>query len=73
MAVPPEALRDQAADRPRCRYCYAAERDYFRTEKARQWSERRFQRRVNDAFDLHPDGERFAVVELRDTEPDHVT
>jgi serine/threonine-protein kinase len=51
---------------------YTVERDSFRAEKARLWSEGRFQTRVNEPFDLHPDGERFALAALPDSNQDHV-
>jgi hypothetical protein len=44
---------------------YSAEDDAFRPEKPRLWSERRY-RRVSGpsprSFDLHPDGNRFALA-----------
>jgi serine/threonine-protein kinase len=52
---------------------YAVDRVSFRAEKPRLWSEARFQTRVNAPFDLHPDGERFAVAELPDINQGHVT
>ena len=45
---------------------YAVEGDSFRAEKPRLWSEGRFQPRgPNRMFDLHPDGERFALAPSR--------
>jgi len=40
---------------------YVAEGDAFRPDKPRVWSERRFVSRAGRTFDLHPDGERFAL------------
>jgi len=40
---------------------YVVEGDAFRSDKPRGWSERRFESRGGRAFDLHPDGERFAL------------
>ena len=40
---------------------YTAEGDSFRTEKPRIWSEGRFLAGTSRSFDLHPDGERFAL------------
>jgi Tol biopolymer transport system component len=42
---------------------FTADRDTFRAEKSRLWSEARYQTRgPNRMFDLHPDGERFALM-----------
>jgi Tol biopolymer transport system component len=42
---------------------YAADGGSFHAEKARLWSEARYQRRgIRRMFDLHPDGERFALA-----------
>ena len=57
---------------------YAVEGDSFRAEKPRLWSEGRFVTRgLNRMFDLHPDGERFALAPVAQTpsgaKQDHVT
>jgi serine/threonine-protein kinase len=42
---------------------FSADRDTFRAERARLWSEARYQTRgTSRMFDLHPDGERFALA-----------
>ena len=42
---------------------FAVEGDSFRAETPRLWSEGRYQTRgSNRMFDLHPDGERFALA-----------
>jgi hypothetical protein len=42
---------------------YTLEGDSFRAEKPRLWSEGRFAALpVSGTFDLHPDGQRFAVL-----------
>jgi hypothetical protein len=41
---------------------YTVEGDTFRADRSRVWSERRFMTRPGRAFDLHPDGERFALA-----------
>jgi hypothetical protein len=42
---------------------YSADGHTFRAEKARLWSEVRYQTRgPSRMFDLHPDGERFALA-----------
>ena len=40
---------------------YVIEGGVFQVDKPRIWSERRFMTRPGRAFDLHPDGERFAL------------
>jgi serine/threonine-protein kinase len=40
---------------------FTVEGDSFRAEKPRLWSEARFTQRGGRSFDLHPDGERFAL------------
>jgi len=57
---------------------FAAEGDSFRAEKPRLWSDGRFTLRGQKRpFDLHPDGERFAIAPVADTpdgaKQDHVT
>jgi len=51
---------------------YTVDRTEFHPEKPRLWSQGRFQERVNDPFDLHPDGDRFAVAELPDFKQDRI-
>ena len=47
---------------------FAVEGDSFRAEKPRLWSEGRYQTRgPNRMFDLHPDGERFALAPAAQT------
>jgi len=47
---------------------YAVEGDSFRAEKPQLWSEGRYQSRgPARMFDLHPDGERFALAPAEDT------
>jgi hypothetical protein len=41
---------------------YTAEGSSFIADKPRIWSERRFITRDGRPFDLHPDGERFALA-----------
>ena len=42
---------------------FTVEDDSFRAEKPRLWSEGRYQTRgQNRSFDLHPDGQRFALA-----------
>jgi hypothetical protein len=42
---------------------YKVEGDDFRLDKPRAWSQRRFMLRPGlSSFDLHPDGERFAMA-----------
>jgi hypothetical protein len=42
---------------------FSTEGQTFRAEKARLWSEQRYQTRgTSRMFDLHPDGERFALA-----------
>jgi serine/threonine-protein kinase len=48
---------------------YAVEANSFKADKPRVWSQRRFMTRPGRPFDLHPDGERFALV----TAPENVT
>ena len=61
---------------------YAVERDSFRAERPRLWSEGRYLTRparistLVRNFDLHPDGERFALAPVTETQTakqDHVT
>jgi serine/threonine-protein kinase len=55
---------------------FTVEGDSFRAEKPRLWSERRFiGRTTNRSFDLHPDGERFALAAQTPggDKQDHVT
>ncbi len=55
---------------------YVVEGDAFRAEKPRLWSEGRFVTRgLNRMFDLHPDGERFAIAAQGPggAKQDHVT
>jgi len=57
---------------------FAASADSFRAEKPRIWSNRRhLTRGQNRSFDLHPDGERFALAPITDLETgttsNHVT
>jgi Tol biopolymer transport system component len=57
---------------------FTVEGDSFRAEKPRFWSDGRFlQRGANRPFDLHPDGERFAIAPAAQTpggaKQDHVT
>ncbi|MGH9256016.1 MAG: TolB family protein, partial [Vicinamibacterales bacterium] len=48
---------------------YAVEGDSFRADKPRLWSEARFQPRPSRrSFDVHPDGTRFAVAPVSDTQ-----
>jgi len=56
---------------------YAVEGDSFRAEKPRQWSPGRVSSRgTNRTFDLHPDGQRFAVLKAAEQQAeekrDHV-
>src|SRR6266542_423171 len=48
---------------------YVADKDSFRAEKPRLWSEARFQTRGPDnrMFDLHPDGNRFVLAASEET------
>jgi serine/threonine-protein kinase len=48
---------------------YAVEANSFKADKPRVWSQRRFMTRPGRPFDLHPDGERFALVAA----PENVT
>ena len=41
---------------------YTVDADSFKADKPRVWSPRRFMTRPGRPFDLHPDGERFALV-----------
>src|SRR5205823_9517832 len=56
---------------------FTVEDDSFRAEKPRLWSNGRFGvRGPNRPFDLHPDGERFAItpgVQAEGAKEDHVT
>ena len=55
---------------------FTVEGDSFRAEKPRLWSDGHFMMRGNRMFDLHPDGERFALVPAPPTQgsgQDHVT
>ena len=53
---------------------YAVEGDSLRAEKPSLWSEGRYQfRGPNRMFDLHPDGERFALAPAAPSAGDHVT
>jgi len=49
---------------------YTAQADTFRADKPRLWSEEQFTDRGprNRNFDLHPDGQRFAVVKASESE-----
>ena len=51
---------------------YGVEGDSFRAEKPRLWSEARFAPRPGAApprsFDLHPDGDRFALAAVPDVQ-----
>jgi serine/threonine-protein kinase len=50
---------------------YAAEGDLFRAEKPRQWSPGLVSpRTLSREFDLHPDGERFAVLKATEQQPE---
>jgi hypothetical protein len=44
---------------------YTVDGDRFRADKARLWSEGRLS--IDGSFDLHPDGQRFAVVKAPET------
>ena len=46
---------------------YTAEADSFRADKPRPWSDKRIEPR---GFDLHPDGERFALSVAPDAQSD---
>jgi serine/threonine-protein kinase len=49
---------------------YAAEGDLFRAEKPRQWSPGLLSpRALSREFDLHPSGERFAVLKVAEEQP----
>ena len=48
---------------------YAVEANSFKADKPRVWSQRRFMTRPGRPFDLHPDGERFALAAA----PENVT
>src|SRR4051794_20020122 len=57
---------------------YVVEGDSLRVEKPQSWSDAHFVvRGLNRMFDLHPDGERFALAVLQETaagaKQDHVT
>jgi eukaryotic-like serine/threonine-protein kinase len=57
---------------------YALEGDSMRVEKPQLWSDAHFRvRGINRMFDLHPDGERFALAVLQQTpgeaKQDHIT
>ena len=56
---------------------FAVEGDSFRAEKPRPWSDGRYAVRLTSRmFDLHPDGERFALAAAAQTpgaKQDHVT
>ena len=58
---------------------FMVEGDSFRAEKPRLWSEGRYflRRGANRMFDVHPDGERFALAPAMQTsagaKQDHVT
>ena len=45
------------------------EGDAFHAGKPQRWSETRFGARASRMFDLHPDGERFAVAPAARIEP----
>jgi serine/threonine-protein kinase len=67
-----------AGDRKLMVVPYAVEGDSFRVEKTRVWSEVPLVHHpANRTFDLHPDGQRFAVVNIRpgpaETKRDHLT
>ena len=48
---------------------YTVEGDSFRAEKPRLWSEARYVLRSRQqSFDLHPDGERFALAAVPETQ-----
>jgi len=47
---------------------YAVEGESFRADKPRVWSERRFTQRGLRNFNLHPDGERFALAAAPENE-----
>ena len=47
---------------------FTVEGDSFRAEKPRLWSEARFTQRGGHSFDLHPDGERFALQPAAQTQ-----
>jgi hypothetical protein len=47
---------------------YSVEGDSFKADKPRVWSERRFMTRPGRSFDLHPDGERFALAAAPENE-----
>ena len=49
---------------------YSADGNSFRAEKPRPWSERRFSVSTSwtGGFDLHPDGQRFALATIRDNQ-----
>jgi serine/threonine-protein kinase len=50
---------------------YAVDGASFRADKPRLWSERKIERRSRlRSFDLHPDGERFAVAATEVPVPD---
>ena len=46
---------------------YSVEGDSFRADKPRLWSEARNMQRRQRSFDLHPDGERFALAAVPET------
>jgi hypothetical protein len=46
---------------------FTVEADTFHAEKPRLWSEAHFGARASRMFDLHPDGERFAIAPASDT------
>jgi serine/threonine protein kinase/Tol biopolymer transport system component len=52
---------------------YTVDGDAFHAEKPRLWSEARYKTRVGPfiprSFDLHPDGDRFALAAIREAEP----
>jgi hypothetical protein len=57
---------------------YVVQGDSFRVDRARVWTEAPLVRQAaNRTFDLHPDGQRFAVVNIRpspaETKRDHLT
>jgi len=56
---------------------YTVEGDSFRAEKPRLWCDGQLTNRGFRNFDLHPDGQRFAVLKAPDTEAEakrnHVT
>ena len=49
---------------------YTVDGDSFKADKPRVWSQRRFIARPGRPFDLHPDGDRFALAAAPENEGD---